>query len=192
MNSHMIEIKKTKTALLIFQMILTISLFVASVYLLFFVTINKLGAWMIISYFAITLSILAIICHCSFGFKKGDLAYQLAIIPFMVAIFVNVLLPNREAFQIALLTILFALAFGFLLSLKNKMIAYILSLLMVVVALTFSIYSSIKANVKFLGEISDNWYTYAAMYTSIFIPTVMSGTIALTFNIRTTREKENQ
>ena len=64
-------------------MALTVLLLITSVYLLFFVAINGLGAWMITSYIFITLSVLAIVCYSVIGYKKGDVAYQLAIIPFM-------------------------------------------------------------------------------------------------------------
>ena len=165
-------------------MALTVLLLITSVYLLFFVAINGLGAWMITSYIFITLSVLAIVCYSVIGYKKGDVAYQLAIIPFMAAVFVNVLLPQREPFQVALLTLLFALTFGFLLRQKDRKFAYIVSLLMVFISLVFSVYSSVKADVRFLGEISENWPTYVAMYLSIFIPTIMSGTVALTYSLK--------
>ncbi|MBO4323419.1 MAG: hypothetical protein J5836_02035 [Clostridia bacterium] len=179
-----IELKKSKAALLCLQMALTVLLLITSVYLLFFVAINGLGAWMITSYIFITLSVLAIICYSVIGYKKGDVAYQLAIIPFMAAVFVNVLLPQREPFQVALLTLLFALTFGFLLRQKDRKFAYIASLLMVFISLVFSVYSSVKADVGFLGEISENWPTYVAMYLSIFVPTIMSGTVALTYSLK--------
>lgn len=60
---------------------------------------------------------------------------------------------------------------------------------MVVVSLTFSIYSAITARLDFLGEMSAKWYTYLAMYLSIFIPTIMSGTLALTYNVRLTKNQ---
>ena len=180
---------KIKKPLLYFQMVLIILLLITSIYLFFFVTINKLGAWMIVSYIFITISVVAIICYSVIGYKKEEFAYQLAIVPFLIAVFVNVLLPNRSAFQVALLTILFALTFGFLLRPKDKRFSYIVVLCMIIVSLVFSVYSSIKADVRFLGDISDNWPTYVAMYLSIFIPTIMTSTIALTYYARTARLK---
>lgn len=135
----------------------------------------------------ITLSVLSLICYAIIGFKKGDIAYQLAVLPFLAAIFVNILLPNREALQIALLTFLFTLSFAFLLRQKNQRFTSIISILMVVVSLTFSIYSSIKTNTQFLGDVSENWPTYLAMYLSIFVSIITSIIFALTYNVRITR-----
>ena len=135
----------------------------------------------------ITLSVLSLICYAIIGFKKGDIAYQLAVLPFLAAIFVNILLPNREALQLALLTFLFTLSFAFLLRQKNQRFTSIISILMVVVSLTFSIYSSIKTNTQFLGDVSENWPTYLAMYLSIFVSIITSIIFALTYNVRITR-----
>ena len=181
------KFNKIKKPLLYFQMALTVLLLIVSIYLFFFVTINKLGAWMIVSYIFITISVVAMICYAIFGYKKDELAYKLAIIPFMAAVFVNILLPNRAPIQIALLSILFAVIFGFLLKLNDEEYAYWLSLIMVAVALTFSVYSAVKADVRFLGDISEKWPTYVAMYLSIFIPSIMSGTIALTNKVRNSK-----
>ena len=177
-------IKKNKAIMLFVQMILTILLLAVSVYLLIFVISNNLGGYMISSYILITISVLAIICYGIIGYRKGEIAYLLAIIPFLGAIMANILLPQRNAFQIALLTLLFALTFAFLLRQKDKRFTYIIALSMLVVSLTFSIYSSITANLNFLGNVSDNWLTYLAMYLSIFVPTIMSTTILVTYNVR--------
>lgn len=182
-------LKKSKAIMLFIQMFLIIFLLAISIYLLIFVTKHKLGGWMISSYIFITLSILAIICYSIIGYKKGRFAYLLAIVPFLIAILINVLLPNRETFQVALLAILFALTFGFLLKQDNHKITYIIGLSMVVVSLIFSIYSAIKANTQFLGEISENWPTYIAMYSSIFVPVIMSSTFVLTYYVRSTRKQ---
>ena len=180
-------IKKPKAIMLFVQMIWLIIALVISIYLLVFVISNNLGGWMISSYILITISVLAFICYGIIGFKKGELAYQLAVLPFLGAVLVNTMMPRREPFQIALLTILFALISIFLLKQKDQKANSIVSLAMIVVALTFSIYSSIKADVSFVGDISKSWPTYVAMYTSIFVPTIMSITFALTYNVRCTR-----
>ena len=177
-------IKKNKAIMLFVHMVLTILLLAVSVYLLIFVISNSLGGYMISSYILITISVLAIICYGIIGYRKGEIAYLLAVIPFLGAIMANILLPQRNAFQIALLTLLFALTFAFLLRQKDKRFTYIIALSMLVVSLTFSIYSSITANLNFLGNVSDNWLTYLAMYLSIFVPTIMSTTILVTYNVR--------
>lgn len=183
------DLKKTKRILLFAQMLLILFILAISVYLLVFVISHKFGGWMITSYIFITLSVLAIIYYSVIGYKKGDITYQLSILPFLVAVFVNVLLPNRGTFQIALLTILFALVFAFLLRQKDQKFTQVIGLLMVVVSLIFSIYSAIIANTQFLGDVSENWPTYVAMYASIFVPVIMSGTLALTYNIRCDEDK---
>lgn len=182
-----IGLKKSKAIMLFIQMFLILFLLVISIYLLVFVISNHLGGWMITSYIFIIISVVAIICYSIIGFKKGKIAYLLSICPFLAAIFVNVLLPNREIFQVAMLTVLFALTFAFILKQEDKKFTYLVGILMVAVSLIFSIYSAIKANTQFLGDVSTNWPTYVAMYTSIFVPVIMSGTFALTYNVRVTK-----
>ena len=182
-------ISKPKAIMLFAQMILTMVLLVISVYLLVFVASNNLGGWMIASYILIILSVLAIMGYGIIGYKKSDMAYLLAIVPFLGAVFVNILLPQRNTFQIAMLTLLFTLSFAFLLKQKDRKFTYIIGISMLAVSLTFSIYSAITANISFLGEVSDNWPTYVAMYLSIFVPTIMSTTILLTYNVRVTKTK---
>ena len=181
-------LKKPKAVMLFIQMLLILFLLVVSIYLLVFVSSHHLGGWMITSYIFITLSVISIICYSVVGYKKSALVYQLSAIPFLAAIFVNVLLPNRGTFQIATLSILFALTFAFLLMQKNKRISFALVVSMVTISLVFSIYSAITANTQFLGDVSENWPTYVAMYSSIFVPVIMSGTFALTYNVRVTKE----
>ena len=182
-------IKKYQGILLFVQMVLTIILMFTSFYLLTFVISNKLGGWMISSYLLIILSIVAIMFYGIFGYKKGNIAYQLAIVPFLAAVMVNILLPQRDYFQAAILTMLFALLFAFLFIQNNKKLSYIFALSMVAIALAFSIYSAITAKIDFLGSVKDHWPTYLAMYLSIFVPTIMSATILITYNVRTTRVK---
>jgi len=180
---------KKQTALLLFlQMVLTVFILAVAVYLLIFVIANNLGGWMITSYIFITISVLAVACYSFIGYKKGEIAYFAAIIPYLVAIFVNILLPNRDTFQVGVLSVLFALASVFLASIKNKKLTRYISIAMVLVSLTFSIYSSVTANTQFLGEISSAWPTYVAMYSSIFVPTIMSGTFALISYVRSLKD----
>lgn len=182
-------LKKSQAIMLFIQMVLTIILLIASIYLLVFVDLKNLGGWMISSYVLITISVLAIIGYGIIGYKKSKLAYQLAIAPFLGAILVNILLPQRDFFQVAVLTILFALVFTYLFVLDNRKLSYIFVVSMVLVSLIFSIYSSITAKIDFLGEVSSNWPTYLAMYLSIFIPTIMSTTILITYNVRLTKHQ---
>ena len=185
-------IKKPKAILLFVQMILVILMFVTAIYLLVFTCIYNIGGWMVSSYIFITLSVLAMICYSTYGYKRGEASYQLTMLPFLAAIFINVMLPGRTSLQIGLLTLLFALTFAFLLRPKDTKFTYIVSFLMVAVSLFFSIYSAITADVSFLGNIGAHWYTYVAMYSSIFIPTIMSSTLALTYNVRITKQPHEE
>lgn len=180
-------IKTPQLVLLAIQIVLTVLLLVVAVYLLVFVSANQLGGWMIASYIQITISVLALILYFLVGHRKGKAAYYLAILPFLGAIFVNILLPQRSAFQIGVLTVLFGLVVAFLLRQEDKRFTFVVSLAMVAVALTFSIYSAVTANVSFLGDIGAHWFTYLAMYASIFVPTVMTVTLALIYNVKVTR-----
>ena len=66
-------LKKSKAIMLFIQMFFIIFLLVVSIYLLIFVASNNLGGWMITSYIFITLSVLAIICYSTYGYKKGTI-----------------------------------------------------------------------------------------------------------------------
>jgi len=181
---------KAKAILLFLQMFLIIIQLLIAVYLLVFSIEYKLSEWMISSYVFIMISVVSIIIYAVIGFKKGEIAYLLAIAPFLIAIFINILIPNRDTFQISMLVLLFALTLVFLFKQDDFHINSLISIAMVVVALSFSIYSSINANVNFLKDLSAKWSTYVAMYLSIFIPVIMSATLALTYNVRKTRLKE--
>lgn len=178
------ELPKFKLIFLILQMVLTFVLLFISVYLLIFVISNNLGGWMITSYIFIIISIIAMLYYGFYGYKSGIKTYQLSILPYLVAILINVMLPNRNAFQIGVLATLLAFTFGFLLRQKEKKFTLMIGIFMIIISLTFSIYSAITANVKFLGDISSNFLTYLSMYLSIFIPTIMSVTIFLTYYFR--------
>ncbi len=132
-------LEKPKAIMLFIQMLLIIILFITSIYLLVFVIINKLGGWMITSYIFITLSIISIMLYSIFGYKKDDLYYKLAVIPFLIAILINIILPGRNAFQIAALAVLLAFLFGYLLKLDDDNYSFSLSILIIVVSLLFSV-----------------------------------------------------
>ena len=184
-------LKKSKALILFLQMLLISFMFITAVYLLIFTIKYNLGGWMILSYVFILISILSIILYANIGYKKRNIAYICAIAPFLIAVFMSILIPYRDTFQIAMLVIVFALAFLFMFKLDSYKLNTIISILMIVFSISFSIYSSIHANVNFLGEISESFLAYLAMYLSIFIPVIMTSTFALTYNIRNTRIKDN-
>ncbi|MBP5091662.1 MAG: hypothetical protein J6328_03790 [Bacilli bacterium] len=176
-------LKKSAAYLLFIQMALTLVVLVAAVYLLIFVLVHNLGGWMAVSYVMVIISLLAIIGHGLFGYKIGPTSFKITIAAFLIATFINMLLPGRETFQIAGLSLLFALTLVFLFKQNDRKEGSIFACLMGAVALVLSIYSAIKANPQFLGPVSENWLTYVAMYISIFIPTVMTSTIAIVFHV---------
>ena len=132
-------LKKLKAIILFIQMILTLLVLAASLYLLVFVSKNGLGGWMISSYVFITLSVLAVVFYSVYGYKKGEIFYYACVAPFLVAVFVNVILPGRTPFQVGALSVLLALLFGFLLRQEDKKVAMTLSFLAVVAALVFPV-----------------------------------------------------
>jgi len=149
---------------------------------------------MITAYAFVMVAVVAIILYGVFGFRKGEWAYLLAIVPFLGAIFVNILFRSArgtgtldDTLEIALLTILFALTFAFLLKQKDNKFSYTIAYSMVLVSLIFSFYGAITANIGYVKSVSDKWATYLAMYLSIFTPTIMSVTILLTYHVRNTK-----
>lgn len=183
-------LKKAKAILLFVQMFLVFFQLIVSVYLLIFVIKYNLGGWMISSYIFITISVLSVIFYSTYGYKKSKIYYGISLIPFMIAVFINALLPIRETFQVGVLIVLFGLVFGYILKIDDKKYNVVLSISMIIVSLIFSIYSAIKADTQFLGSIDAIWTTYLAMYLSIFIPTIMSSTFALINNVRNDKKSK--
>ena len=172
-------LRKGHAVLLFIQMLLTLIILVAAMYLLIFVSANSLGGWMIASYICITLSALSIVAYGAIGYKEGNLGFKAIILPFLAAIFVNILLPNRSAFQVGTLAILFAFTFALMASHDAKKLDYALLLGMMVASLAFSIYSATTANTQFLGPVS--------MYLSIFVPTIMSFTLGVVYRVNASK-----
>lgn len=183
-------LKKAKAILLFVQMFLVFFQLIVSVYLLIFVIKYNLGGWMISSYIFITISVLSVIFYSIYGYKKSKIYYVISLIPFMIAVFINALLPIRETFQVGVLIVLFGLVFGYILKIDDKKYNVVLSISMIIVSLIFSVYSAIKADTQFLGSIDAIWTTYLAMYLSIFIPTIMSSTFALINNVRNDKKSK--
>ena len=144
----------------------------------------------ILSTIFVLLSFVALAVYGVIGYKKGDLAYSLSILPFLAAILVNTVLPGRSAPQIGLLAVLLMLSFAFLLRQEDTLFTRIMTYSMIAVSLCFSIFSAITANTEFLGPVDgSNVVTYIAMYYSIFTPVLISGTYALTYHIKLVRAK---
>ena len=189
------QLSKIKNGLLFVQMILIVILIVSSTYLLIFSIQNHLGGWMITSYAFILLSVVSLGIYGVIGYRYSEQYYILSIVPFMFATFVNILIPTRGIFQETLLILLLMCLLVFTLKQKEVAVLNIVGIGMVAIALIFSIYSSLTANTQFLGDVSTNWPTYAAMYLSIFTPTIVSFTYLVSYNARIARymntENEN-
>ena len=119
------------------------------------------------------------------------ITYILSIIPFMIVVFVNILIPSRNIFQQALLILLLISLVIFVLKQEDPGFINIVAFAMLAVALVFSIYSAINANTQFLGPVKDNWLTYVSMYLSIFTPTIVSFTYLVAYNARFARFIDN-
>lgn len=183
-------LKKGDAVLLFVQMLLISIGFLASGYQLIFSIIQRLQWMSILSTIFVLLSFVALAVYGVIGYKKGDLAYSLSILPFLAAILVNTVLPGRSAPQIGLLAVLLMLSFAFLLRQEDTLFTRIMTYSMIAVSLCFSIFSAITANTEFLGPVDgSNVVTYIAMYYSIFTPVLISGTYALTYHIKLVRAK---
>ena len=183
-------LKKGDAVLLFVQMLLISIGFLASGYQLIFSIIQRLQWMSILSTIFVLLSFVALAVYGVIGYKKGDLAYSLSILPFLAAILINTVLPGRSAPQIGLLAVLLMLSFAFLLRQEDTLFTRIMTYSMIAVSLCFSIFSAITANTEFLGPVDgSNVVTYIAMYYSIFTPVLISGTYALTYHIKLVRAK---
>ena len=178
------NLSKGTIAMLAVQFVLTIALLVLMVYLLDFVISHQLGGWMIASYVFIILSVVAIIIYGIYAYRRGDIGYRCTLLPFLGATLINAIMPGRAPIQIALLLVLFALTFTLIIDEKNEKESFVLLSAMVLVSVTFSIYSSVTANTQFLGDVASNWATYLAMYFSISLPTITSVTYLVAYKAK--------
>ena len=181
-------IKKSQAILLFVQMIFVILILAAPIYVLLYLSHFQPNGWMIAVHVLLLVSVIALILYSAYGYKLGDKVYHLTIVPFLAAVFVTLIMPGRSTAAIGILAMLFALTALFLARQESFKFTSVVSLCMVVAALTFSIYSSITADLSFLGEFKSEWPAYVAMYVSIFAPTIMAATYALTYNVRVTRK----
>ena len=183
-------LKKGDAVLLFVQMLIISIGIAASGYLLIFSIIQKLQWMSILSTALVFVSFLSLAIYGIIGYKKGEMAYSLSILPFLAAILVNLMLPGRSAPQIGLLGVLLMISFAFLLRQEDTVFTRIMAYCMIAVSLCFSIFSAITANTEFLGPVDKgNVLAYIAMYYSIFTPVLISGTYALTYHIKLVRDK---
>lgn len=182
------DLDKRKAILLFVQMILIIIGFLAQIGILVLLCKDNLNPYMIVSSISIILSFIAAMVYAVFGYKKSGVYYLIAVGFFLFAILMNNILPFRDTTQRITLTILFGIFFAFLFTQKDYRLSHFLIIIGVLAALTFSIYSSITANVNSLGEVSNKVFAAIMMYTSIFTPVILSGLFGITCLVRNQRE----
>ncbi|MGI6265330.1 MAG: hypothetical protein ACOYJY_07735 [Acutalibacteraceae bacterium] len=175
---------KGKAIALLIQFILTVLATVGTGYVLWFSIAYQTGVLFIASYSIVLLSYIAVIFYASYGYKKDDSYYLGAVYAFCAAILLNVLLPFRTTYQLVTLTVLFGLYIAFAQRLKDTKAADWLLLCMGVVAVAFSVYSTITARTENLNDLKENLLSVSAMYVSIWTPVIMTVTLGLAYSVR--------
>ncbi|MBQ8451751.1 MAG: hypothetical protein IJ538_03130 [Clostridia bacterium] len=178
---------KNNAMMLFLQMILTIVGFVAQIGLLTFIVKNGLNN-MLANSIAIILSFLSLFVYALFGYGKSKFYYIAAIAFFLLAILINNILPYRDTFQKILLTLLFGTMGAFMVAQDKFKLANILIFVAAILSLTFSIYSTITANVETVGDLSKTIVPVVMMYVSIFTPIIMTGAFGVTYLTRAKRK----
>lgn len=170
--------------LLTIQMVLVLIGLFTQVGLLIFAIANQLNALMIVSYAVLVLAHLGAIIYGIIGYKKGLPIYIALIALFLLAILLNIILPFRDIPQRVLLVLLFGLMAVFMFKQDSFKFENYLILIASLLALAFSIYSSITANPNSLGEISYKELATVLMYLSIFAPVMFIGFFGVSYNAR--------
>ncbi|MBQ7277465.1 MAG: hypothetical protein IJS58_09515 [Bacilli bacterium] len=180
-----IKIKNQHKSLLIFQMCLISFGTIASIILLFFLIINKISGWMMIGSACVMIAYLGLTFYSIFGYKskKKKFIYLFALIFYIIAIFVNLLLPFRNTLQIALLAILLILISIYASEINNNLKNYIILIIGIIISLIFSIYSASISSVDSLGPLSNKIFAIIMMYVSVFAPVFLTSTFALIHSI---------
>ena len=180
--------KKIKVLLFI-QMILVLTGLVTQLGLFIFAIVNQLNALMIVSYGVLMLAHVGAMVYGIIGYKRGPVRYILLISSFLLAILLNIILPFRDIPQRVSLVILFGLMSVFMFKRDDHKFTNILILIATVVALFFSIYSSINANPDALGDVKFKLMATIFMYLSIFAPVMFVGFFGVSYNAKRSRNK---
>ena len=181
-------LKKYHAILLFVQMILIIiglnvqiSVFVLSI-------LFNLNIYILISCIAMIFAHVGVLTYGLIGYKKGQPFYFATIGLFLLAIVVNIVIPFRDIAQRILLTLLFGMMCIFPFKEKDYKFTNILLAIASLIALAFSIYSSITANPNNMGEVP-TIFPVIIMYLSIFAPLILVGLFAVAYNARTYRKQ---
>lgn len=160
------------------QIFLVIVGLASQVGILYLVITNKLATISLISSISVILSFLGIGVYTVYGYRHSKVYYHIAVAFFLLAILINVILPFRDMTQKILLTLLFGLFSAFIFTSDMRIASRYLTIIAVIISLTFFIYSSIYADVNNLGPVDHPFFASAMMYISIFTPVIMSGLFA--------------
>lgn len=180
---------KTRTkVLLTIQMVLVLIGLFTQVGLFVFAIINNLNVLMIISYGVLVAAHIGAVIYGIIGYKKGPSRYIIIISLFLLAILLNIILPFRDIPQRVLLVLLFGLMAVFMFKQSDYKFTNYLLLIASVVALVFSIYSSITANPNAIGNVSLKELATVLMYLSIFAPVVFVGFFGVSYNAKNERK----
>ena len=144
--------------------------------------------YMLISSILMLCAHVAALIYGYFGFRKSRVFYYVTIGFFLAAILVNIIMPFRDPAQMILLTLLFGIMCVFPFRQENYKLTNILILIAVVLALGFSIYSSITAKVDSIND-SNKVFPAIIMYLSIFAPVIMVGLFGSAYNTRYNQHK---
>ena len=176
--------------LLSLQMVLVIIGLVTQVGLFVFSLANKLMPMMIVSYGVLVAAHIGAILYGIVGHKKGQPRYLILIALFLLAILLNIILPFRDIPQRILLTLLFGVMSVFMFKQDDFKFTNYLILVAAIVALGFSVYSSITASPDALGDVAFKTLATIFMYLSIFAPVMFVGLFGVSYNAKAQNKAE--
>ena len=181
--------KKSIKVLLIIQMVLVLVGLLTQLGLFIFAIANNLNVLMIISYGVLLLAHVGAIVYGIIGYKRGPIRYILLISSFLLAIMLNIILPFRDIPQRIALVLLFGLMSVFMFKQDDYKFTNYLILIAILVALFFSIYSSITADPNALGDVKYKTLATILMYLSIFAPVMFVGFFGVSYNAKKSQSR---
>ena len=176
--------KKSTQILLFVQMILVIVGLFTQIGLFVFALASNLSPIMVVSYGVLVTAHVGAVIYGLIGYKRGSSRYIILVSLFLLAILLNIILPFRDIPQRVLLTLLFGLMAVFMFKQDDYKFNNWVILIATIVALGFSIYSSITANPNALGEVSFKELATVLMYLSIFAPVMFVGFFGVSYNAK--------
>ena len=167
--------------LLTIQMVLVLLGFFVQSGLFAFSIMNRLDVIMIVSYGVLLAAHIGAIIYGVIGYKRGPSRYIILVSLFLLAILLNIILPFRDIPQRVLLVLLFGLMVAFMFKQDDYKFDNFVILFAMVVALGFSVYSSITANPNALGDVEFKELATVLMYLSIFAPVMFVGLFGVSY-----------